>query len=91
MSRSLTEIKADVKETREAISAVANDDGALAELCLTERHGDETPWCDGQCLLWLASMTGDKRSTVLPLTSRRRCMHGQPSSGPCPGGFDPRG
>ena len=43
--RSLTEIKADVKETREAISAVANDDGALAELCLTERHGDETPWC----------------------------------------------
>ena len=46
--RSLTEIKADVKETREAISAVANDDGALAELCLTERHGSDMPWC-GPC------------------------------------------
>ncbi len=42
-----------MKETREAISAVANDDGALAELCLTERHGDETPWCGGPCPLWL--------------------------------------
>ena len=35
-----------MKETREAISVVANDDGALAELCLTERHGDEAPWCE---------------------------------------------
>ncbi len=50
-----------MKETREAISAVANDDGALAELCLTERHGDETPWCD-PCPLRLVSMTGEQNN-----------------------------
>ena len=42
--RSLTEIKADVKETREAMSAVANDDGALSEICLSERQASGTSW-----------------------------------------------
>lgn len=35
--RSLTELTADVKETSEAIGAVANDDAALAAICLSER------------------------------------------------------
>ena len=41
--RSLTELTADVQETSEAIAAIANDDSALAAICLSERKSDAPP------------------------------------------------
>lgn len=45
LSRSLTELTADVKETFDAIEAVANDDAQLAAICLSERddHSELLP------------------------------------------------
>ena len=37
-------MKSDVKETREAMSAVANDDSALSEICLSERQASGKSW-----------------------------------------------
>ena len=37
-------MKHDVKETREAIAEVADDDASLAALCLSERASADSIW-----------------------------------------------